>query len=102
MSTSETENELSECIVNLPSVLDIASAEQLYKDLSHASHAQKLIIHAEKVERITTPAIQLLLVAEKSLKALEGTFIIQSPSEVFKNAFSDLGLDSQLKQWSGA
>lgn len=102
MTDSETTYELSECIINLPAVVDIASSQTLYQDLIHASHGHKLIIHAENVERITTPGIQLLIAAEKSLRALEGSLVLISPSDSFKNVMIDLGLDSQLKQWSGA
>lgn len=102
MSGSDTTYELSDCTINLPTVVDIVSAEALFNDLNHASHAHKIIIHAEKVERITTPAVQLLLATEKSLSAVEGSFVIQSPSEVFQTALIDLGLGLQLKKWSGA
>lgn len=102
MNTSEVLNELSECIIALPSVVDITNVDVLHRDLSHASHAQKLVIHADKVERITTPAIQLLLAAEKSLSVTHGILVVHSPSEVFKKALIDLGLGSQLKKWSGA
>lgn len=102
MTDTGIKNELSECTIELPSVVDITGAETLYRDLTHASHAQKLVIHADKVERITTPAIQLLLAADKSLAAADGMLVVTAPSDVFKNALTDLGLDSQLKKWSGA
>jgi anti-anti-sigma regulatory factor len=102
MTNSETIHELSECIINLPAIVDVVSAHALYEDLTHASHAFKLIIHAEKVERITTPGIQLLLAAEKSLAPNGGTLTVVTPSDVFKQTMIDLGLNSQLKKWSSA
>lgn len=102
MTNPEALHELSECIINLPSVVDITSAQTLYQDLTHASHAHKLVIHAENVQRITSPGVQLLLAAEKSLSASGGSLSVVSPSDAFKQTLVDLGLDSQLKKWSGA
>lgn len=104
MNTPEVQKTDAECILDLPSVADIGYAETLCQQLTQICQGNNhhVIIHAGNVERITTPAVQLLLSTDKFLRSEGGNLKVKSPSEVFSNVLQDLGLGSQLKEWSGA
>lgn len=88
-------------IYSLPSRVDISSINQIYDDLqSVVPGCQAFSCNAASVERITTPGVQLLLVAAQQLKNNNGTFSVIEPSEAFVRMVSDLGFSSQLNEWT--
>lgn len=87
----------------LPETLDISTAEDLLGELKKAAEqSTSITIDGSKAERITTPAIQLLLALEKSFEKADTELHVISPSENLQAAFADLGLKSHLDTWSTA
>jgi len=60
---------------------------------------KKVVIDASAVERISTPCIQVLLSAVKTMDEKGLEFSLFSPTEVFVDAFNDLGLFPVLMKW---
>ena len=56
-------------------------------------------LNGGKVERITSPAIQLLLALNKTLHDQGRKLKIDKPSSEIESAFDHLGLSRQLKDW---
>jgi len=87
----------------LREVLDISVAEK-FKDevIEYLEKSSKtgVILDAEKVSRITTPCIQVIISLEKSCKLSSINFKILTPSDAFKKVFAELGLSKQLNDWS--
>jgi anti-anti-sigma regulatory factor len=89
--------------VELPEVLDLGMVQGLRESLAAAIAEQNAIhIDAGKVERVGTPAVQVILAAGRDLSAENRTFVITKASDVFRSAFRDLGLDEQFSEWSEA
>jgi two-component system chemotaxis response regulator CheY len=75
----------------LPTVLDLAAAEQFLDTICRQMPAQsQMHIDASDVETLTLPCIQILLAALRG-----GQVTIENPSSAFVAAFEDLGLDCQ-------
>ena len=91
----------SDDMVALPAVLDlnnIAAVKALL--LEQLEKSEDVTIDCSMVTRVTTPAVQILLSYAKTI-AIEGRRPqLHNPSEAFRTAFSDLGLQDQLSQWS--
>lgn len=87
--------------VNLPLVLDLGGAHALRETFVHAgSAAGHVTVDAGQVERIGTPAIQVLLAAARAQTANNRSFTLRQPSEVVVKAFEDIGLIEELNRWS--
>lgn len=87
----------------LPAQLDIRAVEQFFDRLrTIAEEADVAMIDASKVERITTPCVQIVLSLSKTLEENGGRLKLKAASDVFHNAFADLGLTHCIKQWSNA
>jgi len=79
-------------------VLDISSSSSFYQQLLDIpKETEHVVLDAGAVEKITTPAIQSLLAFNKFLEETGRSMQIDSPSEEFKSALTDLGIDTQLK-----
>lgn len=79
----------------LESMLDIVSAEKLYRDIaSIVDESESVCIDASRVSKISTPAIQILLSLDTFMESCAKSLELQSPSEAFLSAFQDLGLGS--------
>lgn len=102
MEVSENSEANTSQTLVIPSILDITSAETFLASLKDISPLSALTLDAEKVERITTPGVQLLLSIDNSLKKGGGKFILQSSSDVFNTALIDLGFEDKLNEWSDA
>ncbi|MGB1540132.1 MAG: STAS domain-containing protein [Rickettsiales bacterium] len=87
-------------MVILPSFLDIGSCEDLHRTLSDALTGlnKPLVIEAGEVERITTPAIQLILATGLAAEALSQQCTIGHPSEAMERSFAELGLTAELEK----
>lgn len=88
-------------VITLPLVLDLGGAQILRETLLHAgSAAGRMMVDAAQVERIGTPAIQVLLAAARAQAANDRPFTLRQPSEVVVKAFEDLGLIEEMNRWS--
>jgi anti-anti-sigma regulatory factor len=88
-------------LLALPAVLDIAAAHGLKEALLDAgSSSASLIIDGANVERVGTPALQVLLAAARELGGGERRFALTNPSPALRAAFADLGLAAELQRWS--
>ena len=55
--------------------------------------AQPILLDGSRVERISTPCIQILIAALKSAEARGTPFRLSNPSNVLAEALVDLGLE---------
>ena len=95
------EEPLKDGILTLPAVLDLNSASALRASLRDVfERTETVALDCSQVSRITTPAVQILLSLTKSMDTTghRPTFI--TPSEAFRSAFRDLGLQDHLSHWS--
>ncbi|NDF11995.1 MAG: STAS domain-containing protein [Proteobacteria bacterium] len=87
----------------LPAQLDIRAVESFYEEIKKLSErTTHITLDASKVERLTTPCVQIILSLAKYLTASGGALKITSPTVVFSLAFTDLGFSRNLKEWSAA
>jgi two-component system chemotaxis response regulator CheY len=76
-------------ILKLPTVLDLAAAEEFIATLrQHLQGERGLRLDASAVETLTLPCVQILLAAMRD----HDQITIEQPSIEFANAFQDLGL----------
>lgn len=86
--------------VSLGAVLDIRSAAVLRDGLLKAIQSGKtVVVDAGQVERMSTPCVQVLLAAGKTIEAANGRISLTHASDGFVAAFSDLGLFGSLMSW---
>lgn len=87
--------------IALPEILDFSAAESLKVALQKALDVGKpFTLYAENVTRLSTPCLQVLLAAERAMKAADQPFKLAKPSDAFIDTFNDLGVYSHLKQWT--
>lgn len=86
--------------MELPEVCDILHAESLHAECKKAAKSNKVQVDASQVNRITTPAVQLLLSLSQGTE--DQKLEIENPSDVFVQAFEDLGLHETMNIWKGA
>ncbi|PIR39292.1 MAG: hypothetical protein COV35_01895 [Alphaproteobacteria bacterium CG11_big_fil_rev_8_21_14_0_20_39_49] len=99
MSATKKDSKNSK-LLSLPSVLDIRSASSFYDEIKPLSEAgTNLKVNAKDVEKITTPAIQILLASASTVCKKKGSFKIENPSSEMTNAFLVMGLESQFNKW---
>jgi anti-anti-sigma regulatory factor len=90
-----------ETVVTLQAFLDLNSVAALKACLTDQIDAPgTTTIDCSKVERISTPAIQVLLAYSKSVGMRDQTVRLLDPTETFRAAFDDLGLHEELMRWS--
>ena len=84
----------------LPAALTMESVEAALTTLRTLplEKSDIFMLNAASNELITTPGIQLVLSAAKTVEAGGGLFLIVQPQAAFIQAFSDLGLGGWLKQ----
>ena len=86
--------------LGLPSDIDLPMAQPLVDSLRHAFTVGDVIeVLADGVERVSTAAIQALLVASRTAAEGRQVFTIVGPSVACVEACSDLGLSDWLNQW---
>ena len=86
--------------ITLGPVLDIRAASPLRDGLQKAlKRGKPLVLDAAQVDRLSTPCIQVLLAAGKSVEAAAGRIVLAQASDAFVAAFSDLGLFANLMSW---
>ncbi len=96
-------NLASNAVVTLPVMLDVSAAHAL-KELfvDAASSRADVVLSGVNVERVGTPAVQVLLAAAQTIASEGHRFALTQASDALCAAFSDLGLKSTLEQWSNA
>jgi anti-anti-sigma regulatory factor len=89
------------CAYVLPEVLDIAAAPALKEGLIEAGSAtDQITVDGSKVERVSTPVVQVLAAAARDFTAEGRSFQLRDASQPLVFAFEDLGLAEDLKRWS--
>lgn len=84
----------------LPSIVDLPAAQALKEILvEELSSGVSVRLDGADVERIGTPAVQVLLAAARTFSAQGRTFVLARPSAVLSAAFADLGLSRELAAW---
>jgi anti-anti-sigma regulatory factor len=87
--------------IRLPAQLDMAALPGLKEELEAAAlSANALRIDGSDVERVGTPAIQLLLAAAKAFSGEGRSFALEASSHELSSALDDLGLGLDTCQWS--
>ena len=90
-------------IYYFPSDLDIRAAVSLQDALSTAlDQSDALLLDASKVERLSTPCVQIIISAMKSLENEGRSFRIVDATPQFVEFFDELGFATALEQWSAA
>lgn len=88
--------------VILPAVVDLRVAKDLKESLMAAvEKGGHVIIRGQDVERLSTPCLQILISASKSLECdPDRRLQLLAPSEAMAAVFQDLGLETLLEEWS--
>lgn len=87
--------------LQLPASLELAALAGIKDDLAAAlGRNEALIVEGYGVERVGTPAVQLLLATAAEAAANHLRFILAAPSPALTAAFEDLGLADHLREWS--
>lgn len=87
--------------LRLPAVLDILAAEGLREAIRETLVlGGRLDVDASQVERMSTPCLQVLVAGGRALKEGGVAMLIDRPSDAFINGFYDLGLASELADWT--
>jgi anti-anti-sigma regulatory factor len=77
----------------LPPSLDLLGAKPLCQQLpAKVLSAEPILLDGSRVERISTPCIQILVAALKSAEARGTPFRLSNPSTALAEALVDLGL----------
>lgn len=85
----------------LDPVMDIVAAGKLKEQLvSMIDEIGKVTIDGNKVERIMTPCIQLLVVADQELMKNQSGIKMINASDEMVNSLTDIGLEENYKKWS--
>ncbi|WP_169545378.1 STAS domain-containing protein [Sneathiella aquimaris] len=94
-------NCLEDTVLHFPPVLNLAAAEELKEKFTHSLVAHSsLVCNASDVTNLTTPCLQVIISAGKTMEKNGDTFTILSPSTPFIQAFDDLGLMDIYQKWS--
>lgn len=85
----------------LSEVLDINAAQSLREGLIEVgTTTERIVVDGSQVDRIATPAVQILLAAAREFSAEGRSFSVHDASQPLVSAFEDLGLAEDLKRWS--
>ncbi|HRE21571.1 MAG TPA: STAS domain-containing protein [Rhabdaerophilum sp.] len=85
----------------LPADCDMQWARAFHERvLERAAFDQDIEIGAEAVERMTTPAVQVLVALSRALEAERHRLAVTSPSRAFLDGLADLGLAELAGHWS--
>lgn len=86
--------------VTMPSVLDMAIAEELLATMHKAVYRGRPVdIDCSEVTTMSTSCAQILLAAEKELAQSDQAMILSQSSDEFDAAMTDLGLAHHLENW---
>lgn len=92
------EGETSQAILVLPDYMDISNAAGLKELLLNecTKNPPSLCIDGEAVERMTTPAVQLVVAAALKIEKSGGVCKIRNASQSMRTSFAELGLSGEL------
>jgi anti-anti-sigma regulatory factor len=92
---------LREKALDLPVYNDLSNVGEVRESILQASsNVDRLIIDGEKVERMDTPTVQMLVAARSSFAMENIEVVFRLPSETMIRSFSDLGLKTEIEAWS--
>ncbi len=92
---------VQEASFSLPPVLDLLQATKLHEALLGALAAgQAVCLDGTEVERLTTPAAQVLMAAGAEAARRHLAFSLRNPSAALASGFTCLGLEQTLVEWS--
>ncbi len=87
--------------VLLPNILNLSISEDLRETfVQHLIADTDLILDASAVDTITTPCMQVIVAAGKSLEDSGKALSILNSSPAFTAAINDLGLSDLFDKWS--
>ena len=79
--------------IELPQVVAFFDSAALHAELSKAMGKSKnLLINADQVTRITTPALQVLISAKNTVEGVGGNFKLKNKSLLLSETLNLLGL----------
>jgi len=86
--------------IELEAISDLSVAGDL-RDLLAAmiNGSRDIIVGASKVERVTTPCVQVLISCSSELEAGGYKFRLQEPSQQFCDSLIDLGFENLMEKW---
>lgn len=91
----------TENIVPLPNILNLSISEDLRETfVQHLTAEPNLVLDASAVDTITTPCMQVIVAAGKSLEESGNALSILNSSPAFTAAIDDLGLTDLFDKWS--
>jgi len=98
--SAENAKESSEVFI-LPAIVDITTVSSLHRDLSKVVNAKKkkIILDSAVVEKITTPAVQVILALFKTLEENKVQYSVENMSENFKQCLEDIGFGKKIEEW---
>lgn len=79
--------------IELPAIADIGAVDLLREEMVDALNVGNLEISLEKVERVSTNALFMLLSAAQTARTHNFELQLTTPSEHFSNALKVLGLE---------
>jgi anti-anti-sigma regulatory factor len=89
--------------IKLPQACDTPFAGALHEEITRdLPGISEVLMDASAVERINTPAIQLLVMLSRALGAENIHLSVESCSPAFVAGFEQLGLGAQLTEWRAA
>lgn len=77
--------------INLPAMLEEDETQELYQQLLQVNINEDCVVEASAVERIKTPAVQLLISLQKTLAENDKALKIKAPSDYFLKFSGVLG-----------
>jgi anti-anti-sigma regulatory factor len=82
----------------LNEVMDISYASNFHGDMTKifSKKFSAFVFDASKIQRLTTPCIQIIISVAKTCVDKNIEFSINNPSDLTQKVFNDLGLTSQL------
>ena len=95
---SDTHSENGTPLWPLPASLDLTGAEPLHHALKDLLIEGAIHLDGAAVERVSTPALQVLAAAARAARGRNIPFTLSDASGVLSNAIADLGLDSLIPE----
>jgi len=83
----------------LPQTLDLVEAQVLCDRMRGMLKEGPVVLDASAVERMSTPCAQVLLATGYAADSAGISLQFTNPSDVFRGALTDLGLQSQFSKW---
>ncbi|EPY00783.1 STAS domain-containing protein [Magnetospirillum fulvum] len=98
METKESHDRL---VINLPEIVDLLAAGELRDTLLDAlvqDGNRDVALKADRVARLSTAAIQVILAAAPGFAGAARRLILDSPTAPVVEAFGRLGLNEELRK----